>query len=92
MRPEDSESIEVKIIVDESAGERLVDVARWLMATGTDYRFRAGYETHFRAYVPILLLPELAHLRSVRNIKKRTMPPMFPRFRPHPFLLAGSCS
>ena len=38
VRPEDSESIEVKIIVDESAGERLVDVARWLMATGSNGR------------------------------------------------------
>ena len=63
VRPEDSENIEVKIIVDQSAGERFVDVALWLMARGTNYIFRAESETHFRAYIPILLLPELV----VRN-------------------------
>ena len=68
VRPEDSENIEVKIIMDQSAGERFVDVALWLMARKTDYRFRAESETRFLAYIPILLLPELAHFPSVRNI------------------------
>ena len=49
--------------MDQSAGERFVDVALWLMARGTNYIFRAESETHFRAYIPILLLPELV----VRN-------------------------
>ena len=70
MRPEDSETILIKIIVDETPIEELTDVAQWLIMAKIDHQSRNDYETYFRAPVPILLVPKLAHFPSVRKIEQ----------------------
>ena len=54
------------------------------MLRNTNYRFRAYDETYFRAHIPILLVPELAHLPSVRNIHQTMDTPYISLPTPEP--------
>ena len=78
LQPEDSERVEVRVVIDHWAGYYGTAVARWLMDYDISYHYHGPEydEVVFSAAIPILLLPELSERSGVRNIE-HLRPPVF---------------